>query len=157
MDDEKEKAIKILQEYCKSQKCDINCKYYYYDELCGIHNPMGWREENETNKYAKTIKELKAGEYIRARNGIFFKLNKVIRDHLIDEKGLNSCFIDDMVKHSSNIIDLLEVGDYINGDKVNEITKNYITIDKITYGIKDLKDINDVVTHEQFEERKFYV
>ena len=56
-----------------------------------------------------------------------------------------------IVNHSKNIIDLIEVGDYVNGEKVSEITKNYITVGRITYGIKDLKGIKSIVTKEQYK------
>lgn len=46
-----------------------------------------------------------------------------------------------VVKHSKNIIDLIEVGDYVNGEKVKEITKNYITVGNVTLGTNDLTGI----------------
>ncbi len=58
-------------------------------------------------------------------------------------------------KHSKNIIDLIEVGDYVNGEYVSKICKNYITVGRITYGIKDLKGIKSIVTREQYKSLEY--
>ena len=47
----------------------------------------------------------------------------------------------------------LEVGDYVNGYKVNRIEKDYIVINEIWTGRELLRseDIKSIVTHQQFE------
>lgn len=45
----------------------------------------------------------------------------------------------------------------MNGEYVSEITKNYITVGKITYGIKDLKGIKSIVTKEQFSQAEYKI
>lgn len=69
-----------------------------------------------------------------------------------------------IVKHSKNIIDLLETGDYINGQYV----------ERINYGTKDLwafanyhtydswhriveSEIESIVTHEQFKSIEYKI
>ena len=67
---------------------------------------------------------------------------------------------DDILKASHNIIDILEVGDYVNGNKVIEIEKNYKFIDgtirdilwtdtKMQKAIWD-ETIKSIVTKEMF-------
>lgn len=65
----------------------------------------------------------------------------------------------DLPKMSNNIIDLIEVGDYVNGERVDFINKRpkHTTIecggdDFITY---KNEDIESVVTKEQFERMEF--
>ena len=68
------------------------------------------------------MEEIKVDEYVRTKEGQIIK----VREKTIifnDDDGL---FIDEymlpyeqkVVKHSSNIIDLIEVGDYVNGERV---------------------------------------
>ena len=74
---------------------------------------------------------------------------------------------DDILKASHNIIDILEVRDYVNGNKVIEIEKNYKFIDgtirdilwtdtKMQKAIWD-ETIKSIVTHEQMEQMEYKV
>lgn len=62
---------------------------------------------------------MKIGDYVRTKDGYISK---------IKELGINiytdvGCLSEDYaIKSSPNIIDLIEVGDYVNGYIVNEIT-----------------------------------
>lgn len=75
--------------------------------------------------------------------------------YLDSKKGsLTPAFI---VKHSFNLIDLIEVGDYVNGKLVNDIEKFedgtiYIKFSEHDY-ISDIEveKIKSIVTHEQFK------
>lgn len=76
---------------------------------------------------------------------------------------------DDIQKASHNIIDLLEVGDYVNGYIVEEIKRGYdgkIWIDNGTRGHdeggeytiwKRNEDIKSIVTKEQFSQMEYKV
>lgn len=59
-----------------------------------------------------------------------------------------------ITKHSKNIIDLIEVGDYVNGKYVFDVFekdgKKYLKVDCM-YGYYSEDEIGEVVTHEQFE------
>lgn len=62
---------------------------------------------------------------------------------------------------SHNIMDLIEVGDYVNGDKVNRISKD---INKTLYvetgfmnDILYLKNIKSIATKEQFESMQYKI
>lgn len=119
------------------------------------------------------MNKLEVGMYVRTKNGI----GKVTecRKHdkwgyIIKILGKYSCFthtsnkeLSDVIKASFNIIDLIEVGDYVNGSKVIKIenVENYpdlssVKIEKsdFRYGIYETvfeKDIKSIVTKEQFE------
>lgn len=106
--------------------------------------------------------DIKIGEYVRTKSGF---IGKVIGRHggyglhyeldvnkEIQENFMNSIVHEDnIVKHSKNIIDLIEVGDYVNGKYVKEINqykdgKSIIAL----IGIIDEKNIKTILTHEQY-------
>lgn len=106
--------------------------------------------------------EICLNEYIRTKNG---KIDKVINDnyyiseYIECEKGIVDK--ENIVKHSFNIIDLIEEGDYVNGQKVLCLKKNnddcrddigtsYIEGIDIYLGY-DESDIKTILTHEQYE------
>ena len=80
--------------------------------------------------------EISINEYVRTKKKGIFKVlsirktpygyycgtvdNDNIRTFTIG-KGGNAEIKNDIVKHSKNIIDLIEVGDYVNGKKVIEV------------------------------------
>lgn len=99
------------------------------------------------------MEEIKVGEYIRTKGGCIFKAT---------EYWLIECYSDRVIikKHSSNIIDLIEVGDYVNGRLVLQVdykNKNVCLLIPLTdtkantnimwYGYEDIKTI---ITKEQF-------
>lgn len=62
-------------------------------------------------------------------------------------------------KTSKNIIDLIEVGDYVNGNKVLENIGIYILTSSSDYGNNRFFDyqIKSIITKEQFEKIKFEI
>lgn len=115
------------------------------------------------------MKKIEVGEYVRTDNGI---MDKVLGyDETIDIYYCKYINIDHLnkigchlnkVKHSKNIIDLIEVGDYVNGDFVVQISKTfgYIFVkttyyDELTgeekYQFIKKEDIKTILTHEQYE------
>lgn len=75
--------------------------------------------------------EIKVGDYVRDSDGCIFKVNEIVPDDDTDDLWLEEGFLKgtwkSMVKkYSSNIIDLIEVGDYVNGYRI--------------YGINNIKD-----------------
>lgn len=77
--------------------------------------------------------EIKVNEYIRTKRGIIDKAVKILDDYIfleskffITEYGESSTFIKktDVVKHSPNLIDLIQCGDYVNGEYVMHIDNN---------------------------------
>ena len=107
------------------------------------------------------MEEIKVNEYVRLRNG------DVTRVKAINEKTFKckfhkvNCelFIDFIVKHSSNIIDLIEIGDYVNGKLIHNKFGNPKNGElMIIYGNGkhfDNKNIKTVVTKEQFANAEY--
>ena len=77
-----------------------------------------------------------------------------------------------ILKHSKNVIDLIEVGDYVNGEKVyknkyGELYTGYVyaggeigkTLESYATFIEDIKEeyIETIVTKEQMEEMEYRV
>lgn len=112
--------------------------------------------------------EIKVNEFIRTKYGEIAKVieykDEIVLDKEIKFYGMYRGYIcedeiDFIVKHSSNLIDILECGDYINGHKiVNEIwgeddNNLYFEIEggynKARYIGEN--EIKKVVTKEQFE------
>lgn len=133
--------------------------------------------------------ELEKNMYVRTENGIIEKINQIYDRHATDNivVWLNgygdgkSVFIDDFeeIKFQSinsrgfikkepsfNIIDLIEVGDYVNGFMVEEIGEYHsIKTNKAEIYAKVNcsallncfyeEDIKTIVTKEQFESMKY--
>lgn len=101
--------------------------------------------------------DIEANEYVRTNGGCIGIFQKY------EEEGISQWFTmlqngtsyttatKAIVKHSKNIIDLIEVGDYVNGKYVKEINqykdgKSIIAL----IGIIDEKNIKTILTHEQY-------
>ena len=74
--------------------------------------------------------------------------------------------VGEITKHSPNIIDLIEVGDYVNGYKVSFIDKDYKPFVQCDYPVQAgttnhyifyEEAIYSIVTHEQFNSIKYEV
>ena len=116
--------------------------------------------------------EIEVGDYVRTNSGLIFKVNEITydeeyKDYLYKESFLLVDWKENIVKHSKQLIDLVEVGDYVNGHLVVEISKNAYN-QKIVITEVDGKDgairhhylersIKNVVTHEQFESIEYKV
>ena len=112
------------------------------------------------------MEEIKVGEYVRDRAG---NIAKVMKNHnTVFEIELNTGtrinqsegFI---VKHSKNIKDLIECGDYVNGYRIDNIVdgvlvNNAVGIDKsgvLTPIVQYEQDIKTILTKEQFEQNYY--
>lgn len=126
----------------------------------------------------KQREDIKLEEYVRTKRGF---IGKVIGRHggyglhyeldvnkEIQENLMNGIVREDNItKHSFNIIDLIEVGDYVNGYRILNMTdisnsdKTVFTIYKSDF--KDIcriwgeEDIETILTHEQFEANAYKV
>lgn len=134
------------------------------------------------------MEEIKIGEYIRTKIGTIKKIIK-IDEHLVTvghgmqdwhyyckfDKG-NKLFaetyeelqqkLQEVIKtHSFNLIDLIEVGDFVNEKKITCITsyqgeKELVYEENTGGGICcyiRLKDIKSIVTKEQFENMEYRI
>lgn len=110
---------------------------------------------------------MNVGDYVRTISGkIYIIIDNDNSDYIKVKNEYNGTYkidISNTTKSSPNIIDLIEVGDYVNGTIVtkvvlDEIECKYIELD-YTYnkrGIRE-KDIKSIVTKEQFSQMEYKV
>ena len=114
----------------------------------------------------RKMEEIKVGEFIRTDDGRIYRL-----EDLEDELYSSDKFYNNIVKHSPILIDLIEEGDYVNGDIVVPIDYNedeqgnYFNV----LGVMDIDDdyaypielsvinIRTIVTKEQFASMEYKV
>ena len=112
---------------------------------------------------------MKVGDYVRTKDGFIGKLKYIDTieegyNHYHFEKSLIEKYDRDIKKSSPNIIDLIEVGDYVNGHRIIDIAKDqiralyYEDINQKNALIPMInKDIKSIVTHEQFSQMEYKV
>ena len=112
---------------------------------------------------------MKVGDYVRTKYGITqFKEYETTNGSKIlcmpVKDGSQGIFanVEDVIKSSPNIIDLIEVGDYVNGLKVDEIDEkgiyNYNSYDGWRVNIVNCdEDIKSILTKEQFESMEYRI
>ena len=118
--------------------------------------------------------ELRKGMYVRTKDGF---IDKVINDYKDSCNNPNcnckhvSCehnyyYEENIIKASYNLIDLIEVGDYVNGDLVtfissnpqkNQRGKHRIILNDSHSLFGKYEDIKSIVTKEQFASVKYEV
>lgn len=122
------------------------------------------------------LEDLKVGQFVRTKDGYISQYKYYDTTNAYMEKLLciplsNGTFanIEDIVKTSYNIIDILEVGDYVNGMEVTRISgTRYDKNDLHCYcehnGNENwqqvmipVKNIKSIVTKEQFEEMSYKI
>ena len=125
--------------------------------------------------------EIHAGEYVRTTTGTIYKLsyyNITERRWIsVTDTDWFPVYVSQIVKHSYDIIDLIEAGDYVNGLLVNCVLEKEEKILRCVFpyrenstNYKDLEekgsdycqllhlretDIKSIVTKEQFESIKY--
>lgn len=109
------------------------------------------------------MEALSVGMYIRTNYGIIdkiLKLNKSYVKGVSQKDELYAYDIDNIVKASYNIIDILKKGDYVNGHRVEEIDfddEEIFTDSEYYCGIVEFCNIKSVITHEQMEQMAYKV
>ena len=112
--------------------------------------------------------KLEVGQFVRTKDGYISQYKYYDTTNAYMEKLLciplnNGTFanIEDIVKASYNIIDILEIGDYVNGRKVvdifydaNDDVMNICVLGSIVY---DNNEIKSIITHEQMEQMAYKV
>ena len=113
--------------------------------------------------------ELKPNMYVRTKDGAIAKAEQIIDNEIHfnikpifsdgECLGYNWFYIKDVVKASFDIIDLIEVGDYVNGLKVYGITDYGLQVYMFGDCPEILKEneIETIVTKEQFESMSYKV
>lgn len=114
--------------------------------------------------------ELKEGMYVRTKKGIGRVTEYTKHEswgYIVKVLGQYSCYthtsngeLSDVIKAGDNLIDLIEVGDYVNGVEVEEINdKEIMLVDTHLWIDKEVANrlIESIVTKEQFEEIEYEV
>lgn len=111
------------------------------------------------------MEEIKVGDYIRTHKGKIYKVTNVYV--LKVTCGHTSLRYTDISKHSPNIIDLIEVGDYVNGYLVTRVCNEepcpsgkWVDIDcdrPSEFCTLWETDIKSIVTKEQFKAMEYEV
>lgn len=103
---------------------------------------------------------MKVGDYVRTDIGEIRKVVRVTDDLYVLDKDVVFAHKDKIKKLSPNIIDLIEVGDYVNGEKIIEISESgevlfysYFDRDKSI----ENNSIKSILTKEQFESMEYKV
>lgn len=112
--------------------------------------------------------KIEIGEYIRTKDGIIAKLEDIQDEAYWFDRVIYCSYgeaIDFLttkelpkyiVKHSKNIIDLIEVGDFVNGHKIN---KKYVNSDNILCfeieGEETIIEVKSIVTKQQFSNMEY--
>lgn len=115
------------------------------------------------------MEDIQVGEYVRTKKGSIgkFKFNGADdTDNIIvyfkNQYGTTCVDESEIVNHSFNIIDLIEQGDYVNGELIDFISisiegnKRPLIRDNIYFFDKYI-DIKSIVTREMFESIKYEV
>lgn len=116
------------------------------------------------------MEEIKVGDFIRNKEGYIGKIEKIIYDDL-EKQNYYSCekhnvmasgYIEQIVAHSPNLIDLIQCGDYVNGEKVVGRGNNCILIltdegQTFLRNIFEDNDIKSIVTKEAFKSVEYIV
>lgn len=111
---------------------------------------------------------MKVGDYVRFENGTITKINSFsekdnpLFNILINAQYYNSS---DIKVSSPNIIDLIEIGDYVNGIKITSIGNDDKGKYVFGYGADGMEgemwfynhEIKSIVTKEQFESMQYKV
>ena len=107
--------------------------------------------------------KLEPNMYVRTKDGYIDKILKLNESYVkgVSQKDDFYAYdIDNIVKASYNIIDILEVGDYVNGHRVEEIdfeNEEIFTDSEYYCGVVEFCNIKSVITHEQMEQMAYKV
>ena len=105
---------------------------------------------------------IEINEYVRTERGVIYKYTEEEREDIMlqDFRLFNDGKV---IKHSPNIIDLIEEGDYVNGEIVIDIGERGLYLgyadDNEHYSriFIDESEIKSIVTKEQFNQVKYEV
>lgn len=117
--------------------------------------------------------KIEVGEYVRTKNKGIKRIDRIDNNKTVNKyscKGRNDLESDEyeliktteILNHSKNLIDLIEVEDYVNGHLVVEKNKEEVwevevESDYLIHHRLKEKDIKSIVTHEQFNAMKYKV
>ena len=110
--------------------------------------------------------KINVGEYVRTDKGEIAKVTSVAKETLGETLGANEyrsigfCNTEpyvygNIVNHSKQLIDLVEIGDFVNGMKILHIEDNKLYVEwnnefEEFTGFLENKDIKTILTKEQY-------
>lgn len=117
------------------------------------------------------IMKLESNMYVRMASGRIAKIDSIEKDTIefddwvintygdhLDSFVVESQYLKQITKASHNIVDLIELGDYVNGEMVLDITGEYLYIGNEAHNKFWLSNnIKTILTHEQFENNCYKV
>lgn len=107
---------------------------------------------------------MEVGDYVRTKQGRIGKISNLTVDYsselILCEESSIPFAKHQIIKSSPNIIDLIEVGDYVNGCLVSEIKDkwlilNYADIETYEQLERKNENIKSIVTKEEFERMQY--
>lgn len=112
--------------------------------------------------------EIEVGDWIRSKDGFIGKVRRITYDDMeksnyyICEKDniMASNYLENIAKHSKIISEIVEVGDYVNGQEVIEVREQEGKIYLMTGYVPQSyikEDIKSIVTHEQMASIEYKV
>ena len=117
--------------------------------------------------------KLEPNMYVRTKWGIAKYIHNLVTKEtvyrVIDKKIIydnvedwEDCLLDnEILKASHNIIDILEIGDYVNGYYVEDVLKTFVNVAVGSNYFQSPtiyeKDIKSIVTKEQFESMSYRI
>ena len=103
---------------------------------------------------------IEVGEYVRSKIGSIGKVTKIEDNKYLYENKTLITWVGNVTKHSFSIIDLIEVGDYVNGQYVYEIEKSENN-DKWIHTLNGMllyqEDIETILTKELYQSNCYTV
>lgn len=90
------------------------------------------------------MKEIEVGEYVRTKNGVIDKVDALygMIENTVYLKQQSLWFnMDYIVNHSKQLIDLVEVGDYVNGELITDKWDTRISSIRSNFSEEDIKTI----------------
>ena len=109
--------------------------------------------------------KIEVGQFVRLKSGYICKIINIndFREPSM-KYGVEANYLkdvmfigdNDIAKASYNIIDILEVGDYVNNERVEEIWKEIVLVGQECRPIS-FNNIKSIVTHEQMEQIAYKV
>lgn len=105
--------------------------------------------------------KLEENMYVRTKNGEIHKIKSIDDNFLKYENGFGVPLVlgGHITKASHSIIDLIQVGDYVNGLKVYEVRNDIKGFGVVVFSDCSIHEwqISSIVTKEQFEQMQYKV
>lgn len=102
--------------------------------------------------------KIEVGEYIKLKRGDIFKIDENTANYYNSNKEF---ITNEIVKHSKNIIDLIEVGDIVKTGVTTIFINVMETQENLEYFKElyknDIDAIRTIITHEQIKEMEYRV